>query len=108
MRFLTPIFYVFYIAYFLACIVYLGATADWLIGDHSFWFDALIVWPGIFLILAIPGGAIVLTGLVFYYLAFIEHWNIFAAIAFAFPGLALAVVALISVGASCLSNIGRK
>lgn len=87
------IFTILYVIWILACIYFIGDAARWLVGIDSFWVSAIAFFI-VSIVSSLPFGSVVVSGFIFYYLAFVQDWNIFGAIAFAFPGVAFFVLSL--------------
>lgn len=97
MRFLTPVLIVIYIAWILSALFYFGETARWLFGSNAWWVS-FVAWPLALVVCWIPLGFFAVCGVIFYYLAFVQDWNILAAAAYLFPGLAFAAAMLLADG----------
>ena len=98
---MAPIFCVCYIIWMLASVFYIGEAARWLF-DVDSWWVSFIAFPLVFAVSAVPFGTLAVCGCLFYYLAFVENWNMLSALAFVFPGVAFMLLSVAGCGISTI------
>ena len=74
MNALTPLFAIAYIIWSISAIVFVGDMACWFF-DTDAWYTNILAGMAAFFVLALPFGAIAVSALLFYYLAFVQDWN---------------------------------
>ena len=85
-----------WLAYCVAIICFAGDAIEYYFDVSSFWGE-ILCWAIIFIsCMIIPFASVVCIGFLFYYLAFIDDWNIFAAIVFCVPGVLFSAIAVIA------------
>lgn len=101
MGFLTPLFIIGYIIWMLTLLYYFGATAQWFFESRDWWV-MFVAFPVGWIVSMFPGGTLAICGLIFYYMVWIDDWNIFLATAFVFPGVAYTALAMVGLGGTAL------
>lgn len=95
MKALNPLFAIAYIVWSISAIVFIVDMACWFF-DTDAWYTNILAGMSAFFVLALPFGAIAVCALLFYYLAFVQDWNIWLTIFYMFPGLLFALVGTLS------------
>lgn len=95
MNALTPLFAIAYIIWSISAIVFIGDMACWFF-DTDAWYTNILAGMAAFFVLALPFGAIVVCALLFYFLAFVQDWNIWLTIFYMCPGLLFVLVGALS------------
>lgn len=95
MNALTPLFAIAYIIWSISAIVFIGDMACWFFNTDA-WYTNILAGMAAFFVLALPFGAIAVCALLFYYLAFVQDWNIWLTILYMCPGLLFVLVGALS------------
>lgn len=84
-KILTPILVVIQIVWGLSSFYFLARMGQWFFETDT-WYTSALAAGAAFWIMMLPLGSLVVMGLLFYFLAFVEHWHILWAILYICPG----------------------
>lgn len=84
-----------YFIWAISAIVIFGDMACWFF-DTDTWYTNMLAYAAAFFVLFLPFGSIAVCALLFYYLAFVQDWNIWLTIFYMFPGLLFALLGALS------------
>lgn len=85
MKILTPILVVVHIAWALSAFYFVALMARWFFETDS-WYTSALGAGVAFFVMMIPFGSLIIMGLLFYFLAFVEGWNVWLTIFYICPG----------------------
>lgn len=96
--------YVAFFAYSIAYYWFAAAAIAWFFDVSSFWSWILAIAAVTAAYTIFPPVSVIGTGILFYFLAFVADWNLFAAALFCLPGLMVVFLGLSAAATEWLRN----